>query len=79
MTLMLVEQRQPGFDATYDEIDGVGKCVEELGLRRFLRKLEGPTRQTESPGEGHADGRRQAGIEAECNEEGDGAEDPRWL
>ena len=40
-----VEQRQTGLDAAHDDVDGIGKCLQELGLAPLLEELEQPERQ----------------------------------
>ena len=36
------EQRQAGLDAAHDDVDGVGKPLQELGLATLLEELEQP-------------------------------------
>ena len=47
------ESGETGFDAAHDDVDGVGKLVEELGLTALGHAREDPAWQSKAADEGH--------------------------
>ena len=47
-----VAERQAGLDAAHDDVDGVGKVMQEVVLAPLLQKAEQPARDAEAAGKG---------------------------
>src|SRR5207344_1412017 len=58
-----IAERQAGFDAADDDVDGVGEPVDELRLAPFFEIRQDPARQAEAGGEAEQHRGDRADIE----------------
>src|SRR5204862_2379683 len=57
--LQAIEQRQAGLDAAHDDVDGIGKRVEELVLAALLEKRQHPEWKTGAGGKAGGERRQE--------------------
>src|SRR5262249_42921480 len=60
--LQAVEQWQTGLDASHDDIDSIGKAVEEFRFPEFRQKTQNPKWNAATRGETKPQGRQQANL-----------------
>jgi hypothetical protein len=58
-----IVERQAGLDAADDDVDRIGKLIEELRFAPFLQVGQRPARQAEAGGKCEQRRRDQAGID----------------